>query len=146
MKLRRASLYAIYGLSYLASRRLGGLVPIREISKKSGIPEKHLAKLFRALVVARILKGVPGPNGGFALARPARKISVLDVVTVFEGSSEDLSCLLDRTPCAHVAACRVGTKLHAAQDLMTRALARLSIQEVAQDSRPPSGSKSRSPG
>jgi Rrf2 family protein len=55
------------------------------IAQARGIPEKFLLKILRPLVAARVLRSVKGPNGGFRLARPAAKITLLEVVEAVDG-------------------------------------------------------------
>ena len=92
MRVTRASIYAVYGMCYLAGQPSGRLVPISEIRRKCGLPEKHLAKIFRQLVRAGLLRSVRGARGGFTLGRPAGTISPLDVIQVIEGSARVLWC------------------------------------------------------
>ena len=136
MRLSRTSVYAIYGLSCLAKHPSGRLVPMSSISRNTGLPAKHLAKIFRTLVRAGVLRAVPGPKGGFALAKPAGKISVLEVFDLLEGPLGRQACVLKQRPCSLSSSCSVGSKLLRAQALMVRAFARLSIRALAQESRP----------
>jgi Rrf2 family protein len=136
MRLTRTSIYAIYGLSCLAKQPQGRLIPMSVIVRKTGLPAKHLSKIFRTLVRAALLRAVPGPKGGFAFAKPPRKISVLDVVNLLEGPLTHDSCALKQRPCSGVASCLVGSKLQNAEALTVRAFGRLSIASLAQESRP----------
>ena len=92
MRLSRASTYAVYGLSYLASQAPDRLVPLSEIREKWNLPEKHLAKLFNTLVRSGHLRSERGVHGGFALARPAASISALDIVRVIDGHRKHEEC------------------------------------------------------
>jgi Rrf2 family protein len=42
----------------------------------------------RRLVDAQLMHGVSGPGGGYALARPASKITLYDVVVAVEGAPD----------------------------------------------------------
>src|SRR5262249_1491378 len=50
-----------------------------------GIPERFLLKLLKPLVSAGILQSVRGPGGGYRLARPASKITLLEVIEAVDG-------------------------------------------------------------
>lgn len=56
----------------------------REVAKATGVPAAYLSKILNALVGAGVVRGQRGPNGGFALARPASAITVLDVINAVD--------------------------------------------------------------
>lgn len=58
----------------------------RVMAEHFGLPEDNLAKHLQALVRMGVLHGTPGPRGGFRLSRPAREITVLDIVDAIEGT------------------------------------------------------------
>ena len=132
MKLSRASTYAFYGLAYLASRPLGVIVPLSEIHEHYGVPEKHLAKIFQTLVKAGILESARGVNGGFALARPAAKISPLDVIQAIEGPIQEGGCLLLQEPCEQDHRCRINSVWRRAQRAMLTVLRETTLEDMAE--------------
>lgn len=77
----------------------------REIAAEEDTPLFYLAKTLQQLARRGILNSVKGPNGGFSLNRPTRKISVMDVVEALDGSDAFERCAVglpecdDRTPC-----------------------------------------------
>src|SRR5262249_61592592 len=80
VKLSRASSYALHALEYLAARGQDALVTSLHIARARGIPELYMRKLLKPLVSARVLQSAKGPNGGYRLARPASKITMLEGV------------------------------------------------------------------
>jgi Rrf2 family protein len=56
-----------------------------EIASRQEIPMPFLQKILHELRVARLLSSQRGPEGGHRLARPAREISVADVLRAVEG-------------------------------------------------------------
>src|ERR1700674_4446738 len=85
MKLTRASSYAIHAMMYMADQEHQRPVASHLIARARKIPERFLLKVLRPLVSARILLSLPGPNGGYHLARPANKISLLEVLEAVDG-------------------------------------------------------------
>jgi Rrf2 family protein len=134
VRLSRATTYAFYGLSYLAGQSPGRFVPLSEIHKSYGVPEKHLAKIFQTLVKAGLLCSARGVQGGFALARPAEKISPVDVIEALEGPL-DVGCLLVGQPCEHDVACRINRVWRKAQHAMVQVLREASLAEMVQERR-----------
>lgn len=57
------------------------------------LPVAYLNKQIQALVRGGIASSVPGPRGGFRLARPPERISLLDVVTAIEGLEPAFRCM-----------------------------------------------------
>ncbi len=131
MRLSRASTYAFYGLSYLAAQPPGRLVPLSELHKHYGLPEKHLAKIFQQLVRAGLLSSARGVQGGFALARPPEKISPLEVIEAIEGPL-DVGCLLLGEPCEHDVACRINGVWRRAQHAMLQVLRQATLADMVQ--------------
>jgi Rrf2 family protein len=62
------------------------------LAEYHGVPTPYLAKHLQSLSRAGILDAVPGPRGGYRLARPAGAISVLDVVEAIDGSEPSFRC------------------------------------------------------
>jgi Rrf2 family protein len=53
---------------------------VQDVARESRIPVDYLAKILRSLSRAGLVTGQRGRGGGFQVARPAGKITVLDVV------------------------------------------------------------------
>jgi Rrf2 family protein len=82
---------AIAVMSYLAAdpaRRAGS----GEIARTRGISLALTAKLLTQLAAAGLVKGQPGPGGGYTLAKPARDICLFDIVSLFEQTEEPSRC------------------------------------------------------
>ncbi|HEY8481948.1 MAG TPA: Rrf2 family transcriptional regulator [Spirillospora sp.] len=67
------------------------------------LPAAYLNKQLQALARAGILVSVPGPRGGFRLARRPEDITVMDVVAAIEGRDPVFRCeeLVRRGPGEH---------------------------------------------
>ncbi len=74
----------IYGLRaaiYVAAHTSNdSYVSIREISEKLGISFHFLTKILQRLTEGGVMKSHRGPGGGVTLARPAARISILEIV------------------------------------------------------------------
>ena len=77
--------YAILAVGYVAQNGDKGLVLSHTISKDYGLPPEYLSKVMHDLVKTNILRSKRGPRGGFSLARPLSKITLLDVIEAVEG-------------------------------------------------------------
>jgi len=85
------SRYGITALLALAEFYNSGLLPIKDIASRCGIPHQFLEQIFNRLGKAGIIKSTRGKNGGYELAKPPEQISVLHIVNALEGDIEFVS-------------------------------------------------------
>lgn len=94
MFLTRETDYAIRCVQHIAARK-GGVTAVAEIALESNITKTFAAKILQKLVSAGIVKSVRGVKGGFSLARPPSKVSVLDVIEAVQGEPGLNICVLE---------------------------------------------------
>jgi Rrf2 family protein len=97
MKLGRTTGYGLLAVAYIAQNKDQGIILSRDVAKKYNIPWEHLQSIMRRLVRARILQSKRGPRGGFSMARPATKITMLEIIEALEGVF-DVSLGLEECP------------------------------------------------
>jgi Rrf2 family protein len=85
MKLTSLCGHALYGLVSLARHAGGGPVSAEMVAEAEGLSATFLAKALKALTSAGLLRSLKGPRGGYRLARPARSITLLEVVEAVDG-------------------------------------------------------------
>jgi Rrf2 family protein len=85
MKLSSAVTYALHALVCLALRPAGVPVTAAEVAEAGGMSHGFLSKALRALESAGVLRSGRGPHGGYRLARPSERITVLEVVEAVDG-------------------------------------------------------------
>lgn len=71
--------YSVRAIVVLASNG-SDVMSKRRIAEKFDIPINFLAIILPKLVHAGIIESLPGPKGGYRLAKPSNKISMLDVI------------------------------------------------------------------
>jgi Rrf2 family protein len=86
MNLTKSVTYGMIAMGYIAKQPEGRWVPAEEISKEFDIPDTVLAKVMQQYVRAGILLAKRGSHGGFSLAKPAKDISLLEIIEAVEGS------------------------------------------------------------
>ncbi len=94
-------------------------LPAARLAEFHGVAAPYLAKHLQTLARAGILEASAGPRGGYRLARPARAITVLDVVEAIEGSEPSFRCaeIRRRGPAALPApAYRLPCSIHVVMD------------------------------
>jgi Rrf2 family protein len=83
MKLQQATWCAVWSILELASRA-GEQIRAQELAITYGISQNHLAKVLRTLIRARIVTSVRGPGGGFTFCGNAKRLTLFDIVSLFE--------------------------------------------------------------
>jgi Rrf2 family protein len=77
--------YALAALVELHRFGDRGPVPIAELARRREIPVQFLEQLFATLRRAGVLRSQRGVKGGYAFARPAAEITVLELVELLDG-------------------------------------------------------------
>src|SRR6185369_4554602 len=85
--------YALRAVVYLVTNR-EGLRGSQEIAAATKVPGGYISKILKDLVGAGIVESRRGPNGGFALARPPDRITVLEVIRAADRFDRILTCPL----------------------------------------------------
>ncbi|MFD5574194.1 RrF2 family transcriptional regulator [Streptomyces cadmiisoli] len=70
----------------------GGPVGSAQLAEAHGLSPSYLNKQLQLLARAELVVSVPGPRGGFRLAKPLEAITLLDVVEAIEGGTELFHC------------------------------------------------------
>jgi Rrf2 family protein len=86
MKLQKNTLFALYSVLESASQP-GRQLSAGEIARKYGISPHHLAKVLHTLARAGVVESVRGVGGGYRFAGNARRLTLMDVVALFENVS-----------------------------------------------------------
>ncbi|RUV32830.1 Rrf2 family transcriptional regulator, partial [Mesorhizobium sp. M1A.T.Ca.IN.004.03.1.1] len=76
---------AIHSVAMLSGLSEGGVLSAAALAEFHGVSTSYLLKHLQALSGAGILDTVPGPKGGYRLAKAPKEISLLDIVLAVEG-------------------------------------------------------------
>ena len=90
MKLQKATICGLYAVLELAAHP-EAQISAAEIAKKYDISLNHLAKVLRTLVRARLIESLRGPGGGYRFCGNPKRVTLLDIVQLFEDPSPDLA-------------------------------------------------------
>lgn len=105
MLYRRSSQLALQATLLLALEPKGAWRRVRELAADLGVPATYLAKVLQGLTRVGLLSTVRGPGGGVRLARPAREISLWEVLTAMEPVGEFENCFLGLKRCNELRPC-----------------------------------------
>ena len=99
MWISRPCLYAIRALTCLSSQPPGKLSGTRDIAEQEDIPAAFLGKVLQQLRRGRLVRSYRGTGGGYELALPPEKISLMTVVQCIEGQDVLQNCVLEDRAC-----------------------------------------------
>lgn len=95
---------------------------VTEIAESRNLQRPFLAKILTVLSQAGIVSGIPGPGGGFMLARPPREIRIYDIYRLFETENVSHACPFGGGICGQGEPCPLHSELvevqHAVDQLL----------------------------
>ena len=105
MKLSTRIRFALRIMIQVAADTSGKPVLSRHIAAAQDISEPYVDQILLPLRARGLLVSVRGRSGGYRLARPAKDLTVLDVVQAMEGNVQLVDCLTDPKECKRAAKC-----------------------------------------
>lgn len=146
-KLNKGAEYAIQGMLFMAERREKGFSYIWEIAEAKGMPKAYLAKIFQVLSGKGLVRSSRGRDGGFALARPSRSITLLEIIEAIEGPVCVNDCVEKKGECEKEADCTLFPVLAECHDRFIEVLGGRSLESLIAKAmaKPDEGAESRLP-
>ncbi len=92
MRLTTKGRFAVTAMVDLAIRSGNGPVTLAGISERQKISLSYLEQLFGKLRRSNVVASVRGPGGGYCLARPASKITVVDIIVAVDEPLDVTNC------------------------------------------------------
>ncbi len=96
---------AIAVMSFLAGVTGGRRAGSAEIAQARSLSRALTAKLLTQLAAGGLVRGQPGPGGGYLLARDPRKISLFEIVSLFEQFPPSPLCPFGQVWCGEENTC-----------------------------------------
>jgi Rrf2 family protein len=84
-----------------------GPVAVRVLAERQGVPRSFARSVQRDLAQAGIVTTVRGARGGIMLARPAKEVTLYDVIVATQGRASIAVCANDPTWCEFADGCAV---------------------------------------
>jgi Rrf2 family protein len=103
----KTAMHAVRALVALARLPEGGHAGAGKIAQEIGAPRNYLGKLLQTLAHEGLVQSQRGLGGGFRLARPAERITLLDVVEPIENVSRWSGCMIGRSVCSEESPCAI---------------------------------------
>ncbi|MDP1564179.1 MAG: Rrf2 family transcriptional regulator [Pirellulaceae bacterium] len=125
--LSKTAEYALRAVALLASQP-GQPAAAGIMAEKTKIPRRYLQRVLQDLVAANLLTSRPGPGGGYELTRPARDVSILQVVNAVSPLERIRHCPLGLK--SHTTLCPLHAELDKAYAATEQAFAGVTMQDV----------------
>jgi Rrf2 family protein len=123
--------FALKALLTIAGRD-GQVTSVAGLVGTLGIPRPYLRKIMQRLAREGIVRSFKGRGGGFVLGRPAGKISLADVIHVFQGPTSFENCLFKTRICPDVRTCPLRKAIGRLENRLAGELKALSIASLAE--------------
>ncbi len=128
--------YGLKAMVHLARANSARPVPVLEISERQSIPKKFLDSILCELRNSGFVHSKMGKGGGYSLARPAREITVGDLVRAIDGPLAPVPCASKTRyrrcdDCADENACAVRRVMQNAQQALSDVLDHCSLEQMS---------------
>jgi Rrf2 family transcriptional regulator, cysteine metabolism repressor len=107
MPISQKTQYAVRAVFELAKRQGRGATKISEIADAQAIPQRFLENILNHLKGGGFVESVRGKEGGYLLVRPAKELTVGQVLRFVEGPLSPVECMMDgkKVPCSMYGHC-----------------------------------------
>ncbi len=130
LELGRRGDYAVRAMLAVARAPTERPMSSPAIAAEMGVPARFLPQIMGALVRAGLVTSRAGRSGGYRLARPADRISILDIVEAADGAGRRQTCVLRGGPCRARGRCDVHDVFFAAQEALLARLREATLASV----------------
>ncbi len=131
MKLSTKSRYGARILVDLALQDDATPTQVSEISKRQGITVKYVEQILRPLKEKGYVSSVRGAKGGYILAKNPKKISLGQIVRLFETQTEIIECISTPEICELSADCSIRLAWKKANLAFFKSLDAITIDDIA---------------
>jgi Rrf2 family protein len=127
--------YAMRIMIELGQQEPGDCLSARILSKKTAVPKAFLHKITIDLTKANLVRTYAGSRGGLSLAKPAKQISLLQIVEAVEGAVCINSCLIQPQECPRDIICPGHGIWGRLQDTLIAELKSITVADLAAEAR-----------
>lgn len=121
--------YAIRAMCCIAKQK-EKKVAVAQLVKNLKMPRPFLRKILQILNKKGLLHSYKGKGGGFELTKPAEKITIFDLVNIFQGPLEITKCTFKKKACPSVRICLLRKKIDIIEKYVIRSLKSITIASL----------------
>jgi FeS assembly SUF system regulator len=131
LRISRLTDYGIVVMTHLAVCSDDDTLNARELASCAKLPVPVVSKLLKSLTRAGLLASHRGAKGGYSLSRPAKQISVVEMITALEGPVGITECTIHPGTCAQEPTCTVRDPWQQINGAITAALECVTLADLA---------------
>jgi Rrf2 family protein len=125
--------HALRAILYLAQQNGDGPIAADHVAEALGAPRNYLSKTLHELARQGILDSTPGRRGGFVLAVRPDRLSIAEIVSVFDAPRKNPICLLGGRPCNDREPCAAHAHWKQVEDRSRRPLEDTTVADLLAD-------------
>jgi Rrf2 family protein len=130
MKLSTMGRYGLRTLMDIALHQKDGAVTLQAIAERQELSQKYLWHVITPMKNYGLIQVTRGVGGGYRLARPAKDITLLEIVTAVEGHICIVPCVHSATPCTRAPFCTAKKAWEAVNDVISNALKTMTLDSI----------------
>jgi Rrf2 family protein len=130
LRISKAAMLGIHALACMATGDVPDPVTASALAGRLAVSEAHLGKVLQRLAKQGLLYSRKGPVGGFTLARPAKSISLLQILEAIDGPSTRGHCVIEGDP-PHGASCLIDKLFRQVYEQVHRSLGETVLSDGA---------------
>ncbi|MBM3824340.1 MAG: Rrf2 family transcriptional regulator [Verrucomicrobia bacterium] len=134
MKLTVRGEYVLRSLVVLGVNHGRGVIQVGQIARQQNIPKRFLEQILNDLKEAGVVESRRGARGGYHLARPPEKISLVEVIRLIDGPLAPVSCVsekfYERCSCPDESRCGIRSIMKEVRDAILTILGKLTVADL----------------
>ena len=130
--LSKTAEYALRAVACLGSS--GDPIAADVLAEQTKVPRRYLTRVLQDLAASGIVHSRPGPGGGYELATPSEKLTILDVINTVDPIQRIRECPLGLK--SHQQLCPLHAELDKAYAQTEAAFANVTIRDLTESTSP----------
>lgn len=106
-------------------------VTVDDIVASEKLPKVFLRRILQRLAAKKVLLSYKGKSGGFSFLLPPEKISLVNIIGIFQGKVDLTNCFLKGRICPNRGACSIRKKMRVINSGVIRELAGINIESLS---------------
>jgi Rrf2 family protein len=121
--------YVVRALIVLAMKK-EVFVSAREIAKVQNIPYQFLRQILQKLIKEKFVEAKEGVGGGVHLIKDPAKISVLELIEIFQGNVELSDCMFRKKICPNRKTCVLRPEIKNIEKMVIEEFKKITISKL----------------
>lgn len=125
------ALRALIFMSRMLRQDKKKIVTVEEIVAEEKLPKVFLRRILQRLAEKKALSSYKGKKGGFSFLKMPKKISLAEIIIIFQGEIDLTNCFLKGKICPNRSKCSVRKKIKAINANIIKELGGITIEELS---------------